>query len=238
MNIVEIKQAFQKALPEGFELSITSEGMAIFAWKKNENQVIQTLILANLQFSKIEHLTCYNAIGQIEEIFNPKGNPCDAKTIDLKNHCALFNIAPLIGIKEYFPLDLSDSSNLPRATELIAKFIRQDAQPFFEYWQDIRDFLPFLESEDDHFIANKLFSGSGVHKKLIIWWLCSHPKYNEYKQKRITKIETMLEKNNGDSSLVKSLKDFNNFFKRLEKTAPLYEWDDRYLIRKDGGAPT
>ena len=74
--------------------------------------------------------------------------------------------------------------------------------------------------------------GKGENRKLIIWKLCNHPKY-EFLQNEIFKsYEDYLKSNPNDNYEKRAFKEFKNIVKRLEKTSPLYDWDENYLEPK------
>jgi len=101
----------------------------------------------------------------------------------------------------------------------------------FSYWNDIRVFLPFLESSDIHFL-NDLLVGKGENRKLIIWKLCNHPRYESFLKETTKSYEDYLKENPKDKSEARAFKEFKALVKRLEKVAPLYEWDEKYLEPK------
>ena len=134
-------------------------------------------------------------------------------------------------ILSQLPISLDTEASVDKACEFIQQYIEQEAIRFFNYWQDIRDFLPFLETKDNGFIAD-LFSKDGFYKKVIIWKLYSHPGYDELVKEMLDIFEQELKESPKDKFLKKDYDKYIKILKTLENTKPLYSWDDSYLIQK------
>uniref|UniRef100_UPI002605A206 hypothetical protein n=1 Tax=Flavobacterium sp. TaxID=239 RepID=UPI002605A206 len=154
-----LDKKYKEILPTCFSILLLEEkyieAISVFENKANSiylgNIEIQLLknILAGIEFSEIEIiLDSKYKIGQ--------GN----STINININKHLFNHKIGESILNQLPVSLDNEADIDKACQLIQQYIEQEAIPFFNYWQDIRDFLPFLETKDNGFIAD-LFSGDG-----------------------------------------------------------------------------
>ncbi|OAZ04118.1 hypothetical protein [Flavobacterium succinicans] len=225
-----LDKKYKEILPTSFSILLLEEkyieAISVFENKANSiylgNIEIQLLknILAGIEFSEIEIiLDSKYKIGQ--------GN----STINININKHLFNHKIGESILSQLPVSLDTEAGIDKACQLIQQYIEQEAIPFFKYWQDIRDFLPFLETKDNGFIAD-LFSGDGFYKKVIIWKLCSHPGYNDLVEEMLEIFAQELKESPKDKFLKKDYDKYLKILKTLEKTKPLYEWDEKYLIQK------
>lgn len=225
-----LDKKYKEILPTCFSILLLEEkyieAISVFENKANSiylgNIEIQLLknILAGIEFSEIEIiLDSKYKIGQ--------GN----STINININKHLFNHKIGESILNQLPVSLDNEADIDKACQLIQQYIEQEAIPFFNYWQDIRDFLPFLETKDNGFIAD-LFSGDGFYKKVIIWKLCSHPCYYNLIEEMLGIFKLELEETPNDKLLKKDYDKYLKIIKTLEKTKPLYEWDEKYLIQK------
>lgn len=224
-------------LPKDFEFKITEElNTKMISFKKYELGIVY--IIQNITLNERVHGDVLgNILGklifkEIECILNPKykigeNNP----TLDYYGHQKALNITTNQKIFSQLPVILSNEESINKACQLIQQYIEQEAIPFFNYWQDIRDFLPFLETKDNGFIAD-LFSGDGFYKKVIIWKLCKHPGYNELIEEMLEIFMQELKESPKDKLLKKDYDKYIKIIKTLEKTKPLYDWDEKYLIQK------
>ncbi|WP_159019875.1 hypothetical protein [Algibacter sp. L3A6] len=129
------------------------------------------------------------------------------------------------------PIIFETESDVDKGISYVRNYIEEFAEDYFAYWNDIRAFLPFLESKNVRFL-NDLLVGKGENRKLIIWKLCNHPKYESFLKETIKSYEDYLEENPKDKSEVKAYKEFNRLVDRLEKVKPIYNWDSSYLRPK------
>ena len=145
----------------------------------------------HIMFASIESL-----IQNIEDDWNHNWNP----TVKQYIHSSLTGHEFGKGIYgSKVPLSISNEDDLFNASELITQFYRQDALPFFNYWKDIRVFLPWLELEyDDLNGLNLVFLRDSVLKKIIIWYLTSHPHYEKFAQHHKDRLEKKLVKDSNN----------------------------------------
>jgi hypothetical protein len=68
-----------------------------------------------------------------------------------------------------------------------------------------------------------------MKKKMIIWKLCNHPRYEEFKNARVQVYENSILNAPNDKGLQQEFKDLLKFLKRLDATPLLYDWDNSYL---------
>jgi hypothetical protein len=180
-----------------------------------------------------DYIQSYISFFDIDSIIEPKflktRNVFDSYTLRSRNHGLIFNKEEGKGINEHFPIELINKEAFDNAKQLIQNYIDTYPKPFFDYWTDIRCFLPFIETDDIRYVANTVFAGYGMKKKMIIWKLCNHPKYEAFKSERVQIYEKSIEKAPNDKGLQQEFKDLLKFLKRLNATPPLYDWDDSYL---------
>lgn len=230
MEIELIIEKFEKILPNNFTVKLIEHFYIKGFWENEKvlkgiflgsiDDMLTTNIIASIEFKEIEIIldTKYK-IGQ--------GN----STINININKHLFNHTIGEGILEKLPIALDTVEGVDNACSLIQTYIEQEALPFFNYWQDIRDFIPFLETDDINFLSN-IFAGDALFKKIIIWKLCSHPQYNEFITKKTVALAKRLNEIPNDKFFKNSYNRFLKLLKTLEKTKPLYEWDETYLIQK------
>ena len=137
------------------------------------------------------------------------------------------------GIYEHLPLSWQDDESAGRLVELIEKYMRQDAEPFFDYWTDVRVFLPYIEG--DYYDFSKMTDALGdlVMAKTVIWYQCAHPEYEDFVNFMIEKRKSrIVNEPDRRSGLEKTLPKLIALDKKLKESPPLYEWDPKYLIKK------
>ena len=98
------------------------------------------------------------------------------------------NICPFI------PHELNDEDQILKVCELIETFLKEDAYPFFDNWQTLRDLLPLIDKLNQKDIS-EIFGGSGVPEKALTWYLCDHPEKENFINSWIDKYESKVQKN-------------------------------------------
>lgn len=98
--------------------------------------------------------------------------------------------------------------------------------PFFNYFTDIHNLIPYIQ--DDSQIKEKINPIGGYQRKLLIWYFCSHPEYENYKEHVINMVSNYL--NSQESEKWKSIT--MDVIEFAEKKDPLYSWDEKYLVEK------
>lgn len=225
-----LEKIIKNNTPSSFQFQKDSNGYCRY-FKDDEN--LQLVVgLGSFLLGEFKGIRASIYFNQIEKILD---NNCKIgetnPTIDINVNKHLFNSSVGKGIIDQLPISLANEEGIDKACELIKQYITQNAIPFFNYWQDIRDFLPFLETTQ--IPLHNLFTGDPLLKKIIIWRLCSHPKYDiliEEKSNLLLKASLAKTK---DKMFQKNYKKYLNLIKILENTKPLYEWDDTYLIKKE-----
>ena len=106
---------------------------------------------------------------------------------------------------------------------------KNNANRFFNNFRDIRDLLPYLEVEDEKLIdyINPIF---GQQRKLIVWWLCSHPGYENYYDFYLNRLIKLQEKGTKEK-LKRYLNITEMLNNRLRQIKPIYKWDKKYLSK-------
>ncbi|WP_405398984.1 hypothetical protein [Maribacter sp. Asnod2-G09] len=197
-----------------------------------ENDITIKGIMVYIKDDEIKNITTFFNDQTVQSFFKSEYDKYSNYMIDDTCMQHLFDNVIDMKMLNQLPISLVDEEGVEKACELLKQYITQKAIPFFNYWQDIRDFIPFLETDDPIFIQD-IFCGDGVEKKVIIWKLCNHPKYQNYVQVLIQSYVDYLEENPNDKWAIKDFKKIKDIVKRLEKTEPLYTWDERYLIKKE-----
>ncbi|WP_431244900.1 hypothetical protein ACQ9BO_12160 [Flavobacterium sp. P21] len=225
-----INERYNQILPDNFNILILEEKY-IEAISIADNKV-NALYLGNIEIYLLKNILASIEFNDVEKILDPKykiGQGNSTINININKH--LFNHNVGEGILNQLPANLDTESGVEKACHLMRQYIQQEALPFFNYWQDIRDFLPFLESDDINFISD-IFYSDALFKKIIIWKLCSHPQYNNFTDKKTEQLTKRLLEIPKDKSFKKNYDRYIKILKTLEKTKPLYEWDEKYLIEK------
>lgn len=230
MEIEFIIKEFEKVLPNNFTVKLI-EDFYIKGFWKNE-KLLKGIFLGSIDDMLTTNIVASIEFKEIEIILDTKykiglGN----STINININKHLFNHTVGEGILDKLPIAIDTEEGINSACQLIQQYIEQEATPFFNYWQDIRDFLPFLET-DEISILSDMFSGDALFKKIIIWKLCSHPQYSEFTTKKTAALTQRLNDIPNDKFFKNSYNKYLKILKTLEKTKPLYEWDDAYLIQK------
>jgi len=225
-----IFKKYQKIIPEKFSLTLT-ENRYIKSFKE-DNDLIYDLFLGSIDDMKLTNISTSLVFKKIEQIINPNfilgyNNP----TIKIDTNRFLFKTSIGKNTLSLLPISIATKEGVTQACELIKQYIEQDAMPFFNHWRDIRDFLPYLEIDDINFLAD-LFCGDAFYKKAIIWKLCSHPKYRELTEKMIESFKQELIEGPNDNLLKKDYAHYFKILNTLEKTEPMYEWNEKYLVAK------
>lgn len=126
-----------------------------------------------------------------------------------------------------FPFELKNESDLSKLKGLIELFWEQDARPFFEYWKDLRAFLPFIETSDISVIAEVL-GNRIIEEKMIIWKLCNHPGYSGFVEQRKTLLVNALKLQPNNKDYAVALDNIVSMEEQLVHVEPIYDWDDSY----------
>ena len=227
MNIIN---RLRESTPLNFKMEVDGDNyMRYFLESDNYYQVIGLGSILDGEFRGMKASIYFK---NIEKIIDPKfilgeNNP----TIDIDGHQFLFNKDKSIEVHSLLPIDLSTEKDLQQSCQIIEQYVKQIAEPFFSYWQDIRTFLPFLETDDIRFLST-MFCGDALFKKLVIWKFCNHPNYEEYKIEKLKLIESRLQEKSNDKIYKRNYTKLKKILKTLEKTEPLYDWDNKYLEKK------
>ena len=232
MNTEFIIKKIKKILPNDFSVK-PIEYIYIYIWNvflENE-KIIKGIFLGSIDDLAITNIVASKNFKEIENILSAKEDQFSITTINININKHLFNHKVGEDILSQLPISLDTEASVDKACEFIQQYIEQEAIRFFNYWQDIRDFLPFLETKDNGFIAD-LFSKDGFYKKVIIWKLYSHPGYDELVKEMLDIFEQELKESPKDKFLKKDYDKYIKILKTLENTKPLYSWDDSYLIQK------
>lgn len=231
MNTSTIIECIEKVIPNGYQIQINKGTYLNFVKVENDRIIVIGFgsiitgifkgVRADISFISVESI--------IHKEFAKKLDTNYGVTIHTRQHGLIFNKTIGEEVYNHLPIPLETEADLARACELVQTFIQQDTLPFFNYWQDIRDFLPFLETDDLRYVANTVFAGYGPEKKLVIWKLCNHPRYEEHAKFMYERIKEGLKaepKNESYKGLIKLIE-------KLEKVKPIYDWDDSYLVKKN-----
>ncbi|MEO8238798.1 MAG: hypothetical protein ABI576_11870 [Flavobacterium sp.] len=225
-----LNKRYKEILPDNFSILLLEEkyieAISVFENKAN------SIYLGNIEIKLLKNILAGVDFSEIERILDSKykiGQGNSTINININKH--LFNHKVGENILNQLPVSLDTEAGVDKACQFIEQYIKQEAVPFFNYWQDIRDLLPFLETKDNGFIAD-LFSGDGFYKKVIVWKLCSHPGYNELIEEMLEIFMQELKESPKDKLLKKDYDKYIKIINTLEKTKPLFEWDEKYLIQK------
>lgn len=221
---------YKEILPDNFTITLLEEKY-INAISVSENKT-NSLYMGNIEIQLLKNIVASIEFKEIEIILDTKykiglGN----STINININKHLFNHTVGEGILDKLPIAIDTEEGINSACQLIQQYIEQEATPFFNYWHDIRDFLPFLETDEISSLSD-MFSGDALFKKIIIWKLCSHPQYSEFTTKKTAALTQRLNDIPNDKFFKNNYNRYLKILKTLEKTKPLYEWDYSYLIQK------
>ena len=231
----ELISFLEDLTPMGFKLVTLHDGTVRFD-KVETNRIVS--IGLGIVMKKILHpdyIQSYISFFDIDGLIEPKLlkslNIFDSYTLRSRNHGLIFNLEEGKGINEILPIELVNEEAFIQAKQLIQTYINTYPKPFFDYWTDIRCFLPFIETADGRKL-NDYFTGYPTERKMIIWHLCNHPKSKEFTNETLKSWEEYSEANPNDAIFKRWTKNMQRIVKVLSKTPPLYEWDDSYLIAK------
>lgn len=226
MNQEYVIEAFTSVLPKEYKIKLI-EKKYIRAFYIQENLSF-SIYLGDFQDYLVTNLVASIEYKVVEELYDTKfklgkGN----YTINDQLLWTLFDHEISDQLKKSLPISLSTEEGVTQACELIKMYYEQVAVPFFNYFKDVRALLPFIENADLPNLHKTLLS-DGIMKKAILWKLCNHSRFMEFKSFIEAIYNEDLAINANDKSALKGLE----FFKQLEDVKPIYNWDDIYLIAK------
>ncbi|MBC6111316.1 hypothetical protein ACFOG5_08940 [Pedobacter fastidiosus] len=231
-NDGRIINPLKEVLPKGFSLFTDYEGFIRF--DRHEDNRLLSIGLGQVMKGTFSpnwiqsFITFYPIEDILEQKFKKSRDMRDGVTLKTRNHGLIFHQEQGKGIYEHLPIVLDTDDAIQRAQLLIVKFIEEYSTPFFDYWKDIRCFLPFLENEDG-IRLNDFFAGYATERKMVIWHLCNHPGSKEYINKTINAWEEFCSDNPEDGISIRQFKNMKRIVKELDQTPPIYEWDEKYL---------
>ena len=115
-----------------------------------------------------------------------------------------------------FPFVIHNEDDLIQIKSLLIDFWNFDAKPFFDYWSNLSDFLPFLEVDfEDYRSMNNVLGVDAILKKMIIWWQCSHPKSLDFINHREQKLIALRQSEPKNQKVEKALIQFLEIKQRL-----------------------
>jgi hypothetical protein len=203
-------------------------------FRKIEGDRVLTIGVGDLAEMKIHSIGCHIIFASIESVIqniDQEWNKDWKPTIKQYIHTSLTGHEFGKGIYDLIlPLSVMDEDDLIKGNELVSQFYKQDALPFFNYWKDIRVLLPWLELDYDDFAGmNKVFLQDSVLKKLIVWYLTSHPYYEDFVEYHESRLEEILAKQSKNLIVKKGLKRLREVRTKIELTKPIYQWSPEYL---------
>lgn len=229
-----IQQLNEIELMKDFNLVISAEQYLMF--KRQDGDRLLECSAGDLVSNKVNSIGCLVSFLSLEKYFASKIIDSSelGPTITRANHTYLTGHQFGSGIYNQLPVYFESEEEVSVVIELLKKFIIQDAFPFFEYWNDLRVLLPYLELDHNDVMGSYRVIGNWQFKKAAIWYLTSHPKYQEFVDFHVERYESIINRNdNNMKATIKGKEDFMNLDYRLKASDPLYEWDSDYLIRKE-----
>jgi len=201
--------------------------------KKVEDRVL-TIGVGDLLEMKIHSIGCHIMFASIESLIQNIDDDWNlnwSPTVKQYIHSSLTGHEFGKGIYgSRVPLSILNENDLFGVTEILTQFYHQDAMPFFNYWGDIRVFIPWLELDyDDINGLNRVFLRDSVLKKIIVWYLTSHPYYERFAQHHEERLKKKLVMEPNNTVIKKRIKRLKTIRTRLEISDPLYQWNPNYL---------
>ncbi len=175
---------YKKALPKGFELiSIINtelKGLKSLKYSLNNDNAIYNISCCSLNSHPLGDILplirMTVSFKLVEKLIHLKIDESDYTT----SFTILDSLFPLVFDKKFIldkPIIFKTESDIDKGIAYVKSYIKEFAEDYFAYWNDIRAFLPFLESKNVRYL-NDLLVGKGIERKLIIWKLCNHPNYD------------------------------------------------------------
>jgi hypothetical protein len=203
-------------------------------FRKIEGDRVLTVGVGDLAEMKIHSIGCHIIFASIESIIQNSDQEWDK---DWKPTITQYVHTSLTGHefgKEIYgsmvPLSIMDQNDLVKGSELVCKFYKQDVLPFSNYWKDIRVLLPWLELDYDDFAGmNKVFGQDSILKKIIVWYLTSHPYYGDFVEYHEDRLKGILAKQSKNAIVNKGLKRLKEIRAKIELSEPMYQWSAEYL---------
>ncbi len=233
METWDIEEALRQYLKiEDFQLSI-SESRYPFLTKNEKNRTLQ-FGGGDLFKKSFNGLSCYVTFLNFENLSKPTNTePEDLDSLVSMRPYIHNKLLPYdfgLNIFDQFPIVIKSIADVNTVSNLIEQFYYQDAKPFFEYWQDIRMFLPFLEEDNE--AAIELLGNNYIIRKMTLWKLCNHPKYEEFVSTRISILENVLKEDSENEDYIDVLNTIKAKYRELREIQPDYNWNPDYLIVK------
>ena len=233
METWDIEEALRQYLKiEDFQLSI-SESRYPFLTKNEKNRTLQ-FGGGDLFKKSFNGLSCYVTFLNFENLSKPTNT--EPEDLDL-----LVSMRPYIhnqllpydfglNIFDQLPIVIKSIADVNTVSNLIEQFYYQDAKPFFEYWQDIRMFLPFVEEDNE--AAIELLGNNYILRKMALWKLCDHPRYDKFVTQRVSILDNALQDDPENEDYMSVLKEINIKYEELKNVKSSYEWNPENLIIK------
>lgn len=218
-----------------FEFVVSKDYYAQYI-KENDNTFCSTIISSKTQSSTsfgsgvtFKSIETFMVTNEIYDWLNDR----KGTTIRMYEHSACTGYEFFKGFNEELPIKINSKETLERAVELAKIAFEKDIEPFFDYWNSITVFLPWLQTEkyDDWPSLYKVLGPKFLEKKMIIWYQTNHPEYEDFKKFNLNRLEKRIAESSNENpeKTKKILIGFNELINRLEKTNPIYKWDNSYL---------
>ena len=220
---------------DNFIFIVSKNGYKQYVKDSNDlfSNIVLTGIDCNIDFGASITFKSIESLMNVEEIMDWVNDRSDC-SIRMYEHTVCTGYEFFKGFANRLPINIDSQQAIATAIELAQKANEQDIKPFFAYWHNITVLIPWLETErhDDWARINKPFGANALDKKLITWYQTNHPKYKEFKNFHLERFKSLMQEDPCDKELKEYLLSFESLIARLEKTSPIYEWNDSYLIPK------
>ena len=230
-----VNQINKEKLFDNHIYKISNNGYAQFV--KENDDLFSNIVLTDFNFGNIDFgaSVLFKSIESItsKSIIQDWLNDRKGTTIRMYEHSACTGYEFFKGFNEELPIKINSKETLERAVELAKIAFEKDIEPFFDYWNSITVFLPWLETKkyDDWPSLYKVLGPKFLEKKMIIWYQTNHPEYEDFKKFNLNRLEKRIAESSNENpeKTKKVLIGFNELIDRLEKTNPIYKWDNSYL---------
>ena len=192
---------------------------------------IDCLGLGSLREGRVYAIGCEIRFTQVENFMLDYETGDMDSTLTGVRHAHITGYELGKGVYEHFPIKLDSREEVDRAVLLSQKFLEQDAKPFFEHWNDMRDLLPYLELDHNDAMAHFKVLGNWIYRKAVIWYLTSHPQYQAFVDFHLDNFDILIKQKVSKADIYKQR--FVTLIEQLLEPNPLYEWNSDYLIKKE-----
>lgn len=172
-----------------YSLALTG-GFNIVLSQRNSSKLNSIVIgLTKYNHFNFDTISANIAFFELNKVLSSLFTEVSMESINIKNgHVGLNNLEKFTDTNSLLPIEINDQESLTEICSLIKEFIKNEAIPFFNKWNSLKDLIPLLETSDIRELG-KIFGGNGLIEKITILHLCDHPESFDFYTQTLDKYE-------------------------------------------------